>query len=273
MSSNGSGAANKKVLTQEEFIEVIKGQRERDAYLKGGPFFFENYIVDGIKIDDSLETDGRYIIFISCDVINLDIHIVSGCCSEEDEHGGRWQTRVEFTDCYIDSIKTNMPLSFYSCTIKNYKSIESFTRHRYESTINGHCIFEIEPPMACPKEGEFIGYKKCVTKRIVGSVVDWCIVKLLIPSDAKRSSAMIDEENSYEIKCRCSKARVLGIYRLSGIKYLLKRKARSAYVQLEHSLDYKVGEYVYPDEFDDDRYEECSNGIHFFMTFKEAKDY
>lgn len=36
---------------------------------------------------------------------------------------------------------------------------------------------------------------------------------------------------------------------------------------------YEIGEFVYPDSFDEDRWRECSNGIHFFTTFDEAKNY
>ena len=38
-------------------------------------------------------------------------------------------------------------------------------------------------------------------------------------------------------------------------------------------LLYKVGKTVYPDGFDEDRWNECSNGIHFFMTRREAELY
>ena len=36
---------------------------------------------------------------------------------------------------------------------------------------------------------------------------------------------------------------------------------------------YKVGEVVYPDFFDENRWCECSNGIHFFVDKKDAIDY
>lgn len=36
---------------------------------------------------------------------------------------------------------------------------------------------------------------------------------------------------------------------------------------------YKVGEMVYPDGFDDDRWNECSHGIHFFINKQEAINY
>lgn len=50
-------------------------------------------------------------------------------------------------------------------------------------------------PMACPDEGEFTGWKKCKSDRIV---------KLKIPEDARRSSAS-------RRKCRCDKAEVIEI--------------------------------------------------------------
>ena len=36
---------------------------------------------------------------------------------------------------------------------------------------------------------------------------------------------------------------------------------------------YKVGDIVSVDNFDEDRFNECSTGIHFFINFQEAVDY
>ena len=36
---------------------------------------------------------------------------------------------------------------------------------------------------------------------------------------------------------------------------------------------YKVGEVVYVDNFDNDRWNECSNGIHFFLNKENAINY
>ena len=36
---------------------------------------------------------------------------------------------------------------------------------------------------------------------------------------------------------------------------------------------YRPGEIIVPDSFDDDRWNECSNGIHFIITRQEAEDY
>jgi hypothetical protein len=36
---------------------------------------------------------------------------------------------------------------------------------------------------------------------------------------------------------------------------------------------YKVGEMVYPDSFDEDRWNECCHGIHFFVNKEDAEKY
>ena len=110
--------------------------------------------------------------------------------------------------------------------------------------------------LACPEEGTFIGFKKCQSYE--GEVV---LVKLEIPEDAKRSSATTR-------KCRCSKAKVISI---TGIKS--GKDYEVAFSQRDKRFVYRVGETVVPDNFDEDRWNECSNGIHFFITKKEAIDY
>ena len=110
--------------------------------------------------------------------------------------------------------------------------------------------------LACPEEGAFIGFKKCWAYEGEG-----VIVKLEIPEDAKRSSATTR-------KCRCSKAKVISITGIeSGKEYDL------AFSQHNIKFVYRVGETVVPDGFDEDRWNECSNGIHFFITKQEAIDY
>ena len=107
-------------------------------------------------------------------------------------------------------------------------------------------------PLACPTDGAFIGWKK-----IEG---EW-LVKLRIPEDARRSSATTQ-------KCRCDKAEVLAITDLNGNKPV---KEITNYRRVK--TRYKVGEMVYPDDFDDDRWNECSNGIHFFVNKQDAINY
>ena len=98
-----------------------------------------------------------------------------------------------------------------------------------------------------PSEGAFVGWKK-----LRGGV----IAKLIIPHDAERMNAIGSR------KCRASKAFV---HEMFG--------ADEAFDRHTGKTLYKVGGEVIPDQFDPDIREECSHGIHFFMTREEAEDY
>ena len=112
--------------------------------------------------------------------------------------------------------------------------------------------------LVCPEEGSFIGFKKART-----TVPDFreAIVKLLITEDAKRSSATTR-------KCRCDKAKVISITSLDG-----KENFTTAYSYYDRFFQYTVGQTVIVDDFDEDRWNECSTGVHFFITREEAVDY
>lgn len=105
--------------------------------------------------------------------------------------------------------------------------------------------------LQCPEEDSFTAWKK---------LADGSIAKLLIPEDAKRSSAT-------SRKCRASKAVVLAIYSKGGEEI---SEGKSRY---DYEFIYRVGETVYPDKWDEDRWNECSSGIHFFLTRREAEEY
>jgi hypothetical protein len=94
----------------------------------------------------------------------------------------------------------------------------------------------------CPEEGDFIGWKK-----VRGGVV----LKLLIPASAKRTSSLIGR------KCRAEFVTVLEGEGFSCVG----------------GLFYKPGETVYPDRYNPDIRIECTHGIHFFITRKEAEEY
>ena len=105
--------------------------------------------------------------------------------------------------------------------------------------------------MACPSDGAFTAWKK---------LNNGAIAKLLIPENAKRCSAT-------GRKCRCDKAVVIAIYDKDG------NAIESMSSTWMSDFIYKVGEYIVPDSFDDDRWNECSHGIHFFITRTEAEEY
>jgi uncharacterized protein YjbI with pentapeptide repeats len=95
-----------------------------------------------------------------------------------------------------------------------------------------------------PSEGSFIAWKK-TTKGVA---------KIKITEDAKRTSSLIGR------KCRASKIEVLeGFEGATGPNY--------------GGLIYETGAVIEVEDYDDDIRVECTRGIHFFMTKKEAEEW
>ena len=109
-------------------------------------------------------------------------------------------------------------------------------------------------PICCPEVGSFIAWKK-----VRGNL----IVKLEVTENAKRSSA-------FGRKCRCNEAKVLDIQNFDGTS---ADDVIEAYSQYDENFVYRVGETVRVDDFDEDRRNECTHGIHFFITRQEAVEY
>lgn len=152
----------------------------------------------------------------------------------------------------------NMESMFYSCiSITDISSLADWdvssvrNSGMFGKTKAGVNPLEEKIPMACPKTGSFIGWKKCC---------DGKIVKLLIPEDARRSSSLGK-------KCRCDKAKVLQVFNWDGTQDVI---AKSTY---NHHFFYFVGETVSVPNFDTDRFNECAPGIHFFMDRDAAEKY
>lgn len=105
-------------------------------------------------------------------------------------------------------------------------------------------------PKQCPEKGSYIGFKKA----------NKAIIELLIPEDALRSSAT-------SRKCRASKVKVLSITAPDG---LTLNEVASDW---DKNFIYRVGETIEITDFNKDRWNECSAGIHHFITRKEAEMY
>jgi hypothetical protein len=108
------------------------------------------------------------------------------------------------------------------------------------------------PPLAerqssiVPADGPLWGWKKCR---------DGVLVKVSIGAHAKRS-------NATGRKCRAEYVKVLEVIGADiGV---------STY---NAAVVYKLGETVKCDKWDDNRWNECSNGIHFLLTREEAEAY
>jgi len=105
-------------------------------------------------------------------------------------------------------------------------------------------------------EGDIIGYKKAISPE--GDVV---IVELLIPSTAKRN-------NAFGRKCRAEYATVMEINKIDGIA------VKAAKSQHDGTFKYEIGDTIRPSKpYDEDFQNECSSGIHFFITKLEAINY
>ena len=102
-------------------------------------------------------------------------------------------------------------------------------------------------------EGEFIAWKK---------LPNGLIAKLKILEDSKRSRSTSD-------KCRCDKCLVLEFQNQDGSKSDLKTFTNKNYSECA----YTVGEIVKADSWDENRWNECSHGIHFFIDRQRAVDY
>ena len=112
---------------------------------------------------------------------------------------------------------------------------------------------KLDWPLVCQEKGSFIGYKKCRNN---------LIVELEIPEDAYRCSATSK-------KCRCSKAKVLSITNLDGSE----STSDVAVSKYDSFFVYHIGETVEVTDFDQNRWNECSTGIHFFMNREDAVKY
>lgn len=198
-----------------------------------------------------------------------------------------------FENCvfYEDSIFA----AFTQCIFLNNWFPYGFRRAFYPATKFILCRYDdsflesLSKEMVCPSSGEFVGWKKGYLCRRMsdGSNHAWLvsreiIIKLLVPEDSKRSSALSN-------KCRCEKAKVLEIQDIDGCKIDIPEDCfvasmyefESSVRVLERfstSMDelqtrYIPGEMVYPNKFDLDPLVECGGGIHFFMTREEALDY
>ena len=103
--------------------------------------------------------------------------------------------------------------------------------------------------LQCPEKGAYTAYKK---------LSSGLIAELEIPADAMRSSAT-------SRKCRASKAYVVSITDVDGHHPVSKASSKR-----DPSFIYEVGKMVEVPDFDLDRWNDCSTGIHHYITRAEA---
>ena len=152
-----------------------------------------------------------------------------------------------FLNLYV-SYATFTENCFSECTLSN-TSIRTWSR---SNNIIGNDCVGFFPKI--PSYGSFYGYK---------ALQEHMIARLLIPADAKRST------NSGG-KCRASYAIVDEIMDYAGRPMPDEVVGYSLH---DPTFEYHKGATVIPSGFTPNPTQECGEGIHFFLSFEEAKNF
>lgn len=218
--------------------------------------------------------------FDGCDLSNMVFNMtVFRMCSFENTNlsGTRFRSGTSFIYCTFENADLSKIIdgNFNNCGFHycDFTPDDGNMNTVFSSTCIINNPKNLVHSINCPSDGSFIGWKviKSETKNSFSEAITLrkYLIKLEIPEDAKRSSAL-------NAKCRSSKAKVLGIYDFDTGELLDIKSVTNKYVDLSlHSptiiaVEYTVGEYAYPDSFDEDRWNVCSHGIHFFINKEDA---
>ena len=256
---------NLKTITQEELDEMIESHKKLG---EGYIFYLLDYNLSNIKIKNkNLQhaiIDNCLLKNITFENCNLERVVIDNCLLNN----------VIFEDCNLEyaAIKEskiintnfiNCNLSYNGFLYDEFLNSDLSTCNIKKSNFSLSTFNNIKMPdypIACPEKGSFIGYKKVCS---VNDCFKYYILKLEIPEDAKRSSAVNN-------KCRCNKVKVLEIQNLDGRIAKNVKKVSSIY---NNDFTYKLDKIVEEPNFDECRWNECAAGIHFFMKREEAVDY
>ncbi|MQS89904.1 pentapeptide repeat-containing protein [Companilactobacillus mishanensis] len=182
---------------------------------------------------------------------------------------------VDFSNANLDGIKLTNALfencNFSNASLKNASLVSADLRgcNLKNADISGADLFHsmLENAdltgiisdektkhfrMHCPEKGAFLGYKKCFNFKIV---------KLLIPADARRTSATANS-------CRCDKAKVMTIDDM-----YTHEPYDEAISYVDPNFIYRQGHWIEANNFNPNRWVDSTGGIHYWMTREEAEGY
>lgn len=232
-------------MTKDEILKKLDTERKNgtNSFVKAefdDNLDLSNIDFSGINFTDAI---GENINFSNCNLSNCDF---TGSRFEHVNFDSANLQKAILKNCdmrYANFHNADCRGTKFSCTIMECSNHEGII---IDDTTENY-------RMHCPEKGAFLGYKKCFND---------LLVTLLIPADARRVC-------STTRPCRCDKAKVINI---TSFDY--KEHYKEAW-SLCASTDFKytLGEYVYPDSFNPDRWMESTHGIHFWMTPEEAMGY
>lgn len=189
--------------------------------------------------------------------------------------------------CINDAVDYYKKFGSNSSEINHYYSKYRFLLKKEPEKLKElYAFFENEFKCKCPPIGTgFVGYKILKARKTILRVTEdvafnrnvpeglyvsnECVpalAELYIPEDAKRSSA-------FGNKCRCDHCIVKKISVVNDGKLQNIQSASSPLVSDEIAINYVVGEDIFVDNFDNDRWNGCSSGIHFFTELNDALEY
>lgn len=169
-----------------------------------------------------------------------------------------------FQDCWIE--KNNLNDCYFSCGAILQTTIE-------ETSLNDCKFFNVVlQPAAVDKvevlQTKFIscpGYSSTVPGGKITAykkLQDEIIVKLTIPETARRVGRAGE-------KCRADKAIVENFYNCDETEI----PVTYGFSCWDESFKYEKGKVVIPSGFNENRWGTCGQGIHFFLTFEEARNF
>ena len=252
--------------SEKDFFEEAEGYKPSDnkrtiddeTELKG--------ILD--KRDDT-QLDLHEVIFRDLDLSGWDMHNMNlrrasfyNCNLNKANFDGSMMDHVAFYDCDTrECILTNCKLRGASFRGNDMDGIDLRGANIYAAVLedaqNQDKVITNEETrwyeMSCPTEGPFVAWKCCTELRVV---------MMLVPADAKRCMATMETG-------RVSKVKVLSIKSIDETK---------SYDWAQSTVDpdfyYEVGKWLEPaNGFQEDRWKDSSEGIHFFLSRQQCVDY
>lgn len=200
--------------------------------------------LSGWKLNDIDFSEGKFerVCFDGADMSNSSIHnaLFLDCTFRATDFRGTDMQNAALR--YADMTAADIRGADLFCAVLEYAKLDGVIADEDTKWFRMHC----------PETGAFLGYKKCFNDRLV---------QLLIPADAKRTSAT-------RPSCRCSKAKVLTI---KSFDY--QEQFDEAWSLVDENFVYRKGQWVEVPDFDEHRWNDSTTGIHFWMTREEAKAY
>ena len=255
-----------KKITKTEFLKLLSTQREFVEF-DCRNFKLNNLTLNGKNFEKCLFSTIVNCTFNECefDECTFDNAFISECNFNDTSIECSDLTDASFIECEFKQSSLNSSklycADFSQCTLEDTSLHDAnctnaaFRECNFNAMKYNECTCNFA--LNCPEKGSFTAFKKAYLNDGTPAIVE-----LRVPSDALRSSATTR-------KCRVSKAKVVSITSLDG-KTAYKQ---NAYSMFSRRFVYKIGEEVKVDNFDKNRWIECSTGIHCFITRNEAVQY